>query len=170
MVSSSLHDPTMKGYKGPEAHLDFDNLMLTEKEGTFSSGLAYKNSKLANILFTYELSSRLPPNCGVTINAMNPGFIPMTGLIKANNCFKCCLACCFGMCGKTASLDDSSNCLVFMSCSDTLDGVTGKYFDKCKEIRSSQESYDKGAAARLWNFSVDLLQITDEPCVMALRI
>ena len=170
MVSSMLHDPDKKGVKGPAAHIDFDNIMLTEKDNTFSSGLAYKNSKLANILFAYELSSRLPPNCGVTINAMNPGFIPRTGLMKASSCKKCCFACCFGMCGITASLEDSSNCLVYMSCSDTLDDVTGKYFDSCKEIRSSRESYDKGVAVRLWNFSVDLLQIEEEPCVMALRV
>ena len=170
MVSSCLHDPNIN-FKlgGPDTHLDFDNLMLTEKEGTFTPVLAYKNSKLANILFAKELSKRLPPNSGVTINSMDPGWIPMTGLLRASNFVKCILGCCFGCCfTKTASLESCSNCLVYLSCSDTLEDVTGKYFVQCREVPSSAESNDESVAARLWDFSIKLLDVEDDQCVKQL--
>lgn len=170
MVSSSLHDPSRPGYDKSVAHLDFENLMLTEIQDTYSGILAYKNSKLANILFAKELSRRLPAGCGVTINAMNPGWIPKTGLWKGNPCLKGCIGCCFGICGKTASLEDSSDCLVHMSCSDGLEDVTGRYFENCEEIQSSPESMDTFVAARLWDFSIELLKIRDETCILPLNV
>ena len=169
MVSSELHDPTTQFRSGPDAHLDFENLMLNSKEGKFSGMLAYKNTKLANVLFSKELSRRLPAKSDVTINSMNPGWIPMTGLIVASSCFKIFLGCCFGCCfTKTASLDSSSNCLVHLSCSDSLEGVTGKYYDQCREISSSSESNDENVALQLWDASVKLLNIENEKCVQDL--
>ena len=53
------------------AHIDFDNLML-DKEGTYHGQLAYSNTKLANVLFTYELARRLE-GTGVTANCTCPG-------------------------------------------------------------------------------------------------
>lgn len=51
--------------------LDLDNFQLSKK-GTFSGQQAYKNSKLCNILFTYQLADSLV-GTGVTVNAVNPG-------------------------------------------------------------------------------------------------
>lgn len=58
-------------FADPPAHIDFENLML-ENQGTFSGKQAYSNSKLANVLFTYELARRLE-GTGVTVNCVCPG-------------------------------------------------------------------------------------------------
>ena len=51
--------------------MDVDDLFLF-KENAYSSLQAYKNSKLANLMFTYELSRQLTDS-GVTVNAVDPG-------------------------------------------------------------------------------------------------
>lgn len=51
--------------------MSLDNLMF-EEEGTYNGGQAYKDSKLANVLFTYELARRLE-STGVTVNCLCPG-------------------------------------------------------------------------------------------------
>jgi hypothetical protein len=43
-----------------------------------------------------------------------------------------------------------------LATSPEVEGVTGKYFEKCKPIESSQVSYDKDAARRLWQVSAEL--------------
>lgn len=168
VMSSGIHNPACKqGFDKQPAHIDFDNLQLTEKPGTYSSMLAYKNSKLANVLFTYELSKRLHPNCGVTVNAMCPGWIPNTGLIEIGCCLKNLFACCCF--GKTRTLSQGSDYVVFLATDEKLVDVTGKYFVDSTEMRSSEESYDPGVAARLWDFSVDLMHINDSPCLLSVN-
>lgn len=54
--------------------LDFDNLML-QKPGSYQPWLAYGNSKLANILFTYELAKRLSVHPNITTNCLMPGVV-----------------------------------------------------------------------------------------------
>ena len=51
--------------------MDLENPLLLN-EGTYNGLQAYKNSKAANIMFTYELARRLEGS-GVTANAVDPG-------------------------------------------------------------------------------------------------
>ena len=69
-VSSQLHIPGYAGAKPPD--FDYDNL---EGEKYYDANVFYRNSKLANMWFTYELQRRLT-GTAVTSNAVCPGFVP----------------------------------------------------------------------------------------------
>ena len=126
--------------------LDFDDLM-SERE--YRHDRVYGRTKLANILFTRELARRLEGS-GVTANAVHPGVVA-TGL----------LADYMGMPagGRSfgATPERGAEPLVYLAASPEVAGVTGRYFDRCTETRSSAASYDDAAARRLWEESVRLV-------------
>jgi NAD(P)-dependent dehydrogenase (short-subunit alcohol dehydrogenase family) len=128
------------------ASLDFDQLQT-------GGSNAYPLSKLANLLFTYELARRLE-GTNVTVNALNPGLVRSNfglnipgpaGLIKR------LMNALIGV-----SPEEGAKTSLYLAISPEVEGVTGKYFEKCKPIGSSPISYDKDAARRLWQVSAEL--------------
>jgi retinol dehydrogenase-14 len=131
------------------ATLNFDDL---QGEQAYNGSRAYSQSKLANILFTYELARRLQ-GTGVTVNCLHPGVIatklladyvgvPVAGRALART---------FG-----ARPDQGAETSIYLATSPEVEEVTGKYFEGKRERRSSRESYDEAAARRLWEISVRL--------------
>jgi retinol dehydrogenase-12 len=114
------------------------------------SGLkVYSQSKLANILFTYELSRRLE-GTGVTANCLHPGVIASGFGHTYKGVFSVLL--------KLAkpfllTTEEGARTSVYLSSSPDVAGVTGKYFDKSKPVRSNEVSYDQASWARLWAIS-----------------
>jgi NAD(P)-dependent dehydrogenase (short-subunit alcohol dehydrogenase family) len=127
-------------------HLDFDNLEL--KRGYWAVR-AYGRSKLANLYFTYELSRRLQ-GTGVTANAMHPGFVRTN--MGANNGWLVRL---FLPLVYLRSLTpaEGARTVVYLASSPEVEGVTGKYFVREREVASDPVSYDESAAKRLWDVS-----------------
>lgn len=135
-VSSDAH----RGTNG----INFDDLYLAQKYAGFS---AYAQSKLANVLFTYELARRLE-GTGVTANAVHPGMVA-TGFgsnIKGVMKIAVGLAMRFG-----ASPEKGASTSVYLASSPEVKGITGKYFTNKKAVQSSSASYDKVVAERLWH-------------------
>ena len=131
------------------ASIDFDNL---QSEKHFSGMQAYGQSKLANVLFTYELARRLEGS-GVTVNALHPGFIA-TGFARNNGAFYN-----FGM--KLIGLfirkpDQGAQTSIYLASSPQVEGLTGKYFIDCKAADSSPLSHDQALAQKLWQVSLEL--------------
>ena len=131
------------------ASLDFDNL---QSEKHFASMQAYGQSKLANVLFTYELARRLEGS-GVTANALHPGFIA-TGFARNNGPLYN-----FGM--NIIGLfirkpEQGAQTSLYLASSPEVEGVSGKYFIDCKPVNSSPLSYDKALAEKLWQVSLEL--------------
>jgi NAD(P)-dependent dehydrogenase (short-subunit alcohol dehydrogenase family) len=131
------------------ASLDFDNL---QGEKHFNGMQAYGQSKLANVLFTYELARHLEET-GVTVNALHPGFIA-TGFARNNGViYK------FGM-GLIGLFirkpEQGAQTSIYLASSPDVQGVTGKYFVDCKPVQSSPLSYDKSLAEKLWQVSLEL--------------
>ena len=132
------------------AHLDFDDL---QNEKHYSGFRAYGRSKLANILFTYELARKLEGS-GVTVNCVHPGYVN-TGLSLNNGLI-------FGVfAGLSARLfgrkpEEGARTSIYLAASPEVQGVTGKYFADCKPVSSSLESYDTTAATRLWHASLEI--------------
>ena len=126
--------------------LDFDNLQC---ERRYKPILAYSQSKLANVLFTYELARRLEGS-GVTATCLHPGVV-RTGIWQAAS----------GMLGVIARLaqvfmispQKSGAYVVRLAVDPALAGVSGRYFNCHKELPSSPASHDPQAAARLWEMS-----------------
>jgi NAD(P)-dependent dehydrogenase (short-subunit alcohol dehydrogenase family) len=131
------------------ATLDFDNL---QSEKHFAAMQAYGQSKLANVLFTYELGRRLEGS-GVTANAVHPGFVA-TGFARNNGALYN-----FGMklIGPfIRQPDQGAQTSIYLARSPEVEGVTGKYFVDCKAVDSSPISYDKTLAEKLWQVSLEL--------------
>jgi NAD(P)-dependent dehydrogenase (short-subunit alcohol dehydrogenase family) len=128
------------------AQLDFDDLEL---EHGYSGLKAYGRSKLANLLFTYELSRRIEGS-GVTANALHPGFIS-THLAKQNPLIRPFLNVVHWLFAK--SPEEGAETSIFLACDPSVEGVSGKYYIDKEPRCSSDASYDQEAAARLWEVS-----------------
>jgi retinol dehydrogenase 14 len=128
-------------------HLDLDNVNKDSSMGTAGSG-AYARSKLAVVLFTYELARGLL-GTGVTANCLHPGAVrtnmwghagALTPLFRFMSLF-------------LLSAEKGAQTSIYLASSPEVDGVSGKYFDKKMPKRSSETSYDEAIAERLWDLS-----------------
>ena len=133
------------------ARIDFDDV---HGERKFQGYRIYGQSKLANILFTYELSRRLDGS-GVTANCLHPGVVA-TGFGHNNNVDLFGRA--FGVVLTAIrpfliNPERGAETSIYLAASPEVDGVTGTYFSNKKPVRSSPISYDVDAAARLWQLS-----------------
>jgi NAD(P)-dependent dehydrogenase (short-subunit alcohol dehydrogenase family) len=129
-------------------HIDFDDI---ENKKSYSGFSVYGQSKLANILFTYELARRLG-NSGVTVNAMHPGFVG-TGFAR-NNGFFANLAMTL-LSPVTRSPEKGAETVIYLASSPEVEGVTGKYFYDKRPKATTTESYDVEVARRLWEVSLE---------------
>jgi len=139
-ISSHLHQ---------NATIKFDDLGGERSYGGMSS---YGQSKLANVLFTYELARRLA-GTGVTVNAVHPGAVA-TNLARNNGGI---VSAAWKLAGTfMRSPENGARTQVYLASAPEVDGVTGKYFIDEKEARSSAESHDASIARRLWNISAQM--------------
>lgn len=142
IVSSSAH-----GYVGREA---VDDYMF---ETNYEGWQAYSRSKLCNIYFTYELAHKLEGS-GVTVNAVHPGFVN-TDIGRSNNTPEQLANTPLHRPGHL-SPEEGAETSLYCALSPDLEGVSGKYFRESRESESSQPSYDKEAAQKLWDLSARL--------------
>jgi NAD(P)-dependent dehydrogenase (short-subunit alcohol dehydrogenase family) len=127
------------------ARIDTSNLQ-------FSGWKGYKRSKLANILFTYEMARR-SEGTGITVNALSPGLVASNFGLNNPGPYRLIkpLIDCFAV-----SIPKGAETSIYLACSPDVEGVTGKYFTRCRPRRSSAASYDMTAAARLWDVSAQM--------------
>jgi NAD(P)-dependent dehydrogenase (short-subunit alcohol dehydrogenase family) len=127
--------------------LDFDDLQSARSYGEIR---AYNASKLANILFTYELARRIKGS-GVTANAVEPGFV------KTNLKVPFPFSIFSFMRGKAV---DGAKPSIFVSSSPQVEDVSGEFFNnKGVAIKSSKITYDDATARRLWEVSAELTHL-----------
>ena len=136
-----------------QAKLNFDDL---QNRGKYAGFRAYGQSKLANVLFTYELDRRrgdLP----ITVNAVHPGFVAsnfgrnnrgVVGLVMTR------LVPLFAK-----SVAEGAATSVYLASSPEVAGVSGRYFVDSRAVNSAPQSYDRAAAERLWAVSEELTGI-----------
>jgi NAD(P)-dependent dehydrogenase (short-subunit alcohol dehydrogenase family) len=124
------------------ARLDFADLQISGWD-------AYKRSKLANLLFTYELARRLE-GTRVTANALHPGLVASDFGTNNRGLFRLMkpVINIFAI-----SNERGAQTSVYLASSPEVEGVTGQYFVRRKAVRSSEISYNRAAAARLWEVS-----------------
>src|SRR5262245_7696887 len=127
-------------------HIDFGDL---GHRRSYRAMRVYGASKLANLLFTYELARRLE-GTGVTVNAVHPGAVRTR--LGQNN-------------GRVATLitkllapffqspEQGAATSVHVATAPELAGVSGRYFARSRETRSSKASHDPAVARRLWRVS-----------------
>jgi len=133
------------------ARMHWDDLQF--RTNRYRSFKAYGQSKLANILFTYELARRLE-GTGVTANTLHPGVIasgfghtypgPVSLLLRVVSPF-------------LLTPEEGAATTVYLASSPEVEGVTGKYFSKCHPVRSNAVSQDVASQRKLWALSVEML-------------
>ena len=134
-------------------NMDFDDLGF---ERSYFGMKAYARSKLANLLFTYELARRLAGS-GVTVNAVHPG--PVATDIWRTNFPVLGPAIKWVMSLFALTPEEGADTLIYLASSPEVEGVTGTYFVEREAIASSPLSYDEQVAARLWEVSEQLTAV-----------
>ncbi|KAL4459034.1 hypothetical protein ABPG75_013899 [Micractinium tetrahymenae] len=146
-VSSAAH------YFG---HINFDDLQSSRD---YQPWKAYGQSKLANVLFTYELARRLSPAANCTANTLHPGVVNTELarylLPEQTAWWQQTLV----QISKTFALtpEQGAQTSIYLASSPEVEGLSGKYYDKCRPVSSSKESYDLDVAKRFWDVSAELV-------------
>jgi retinol dehydrogenase 14 len=137
-----------------QGRLDFDDL---QGERNYSGPRAYNQSKLANVLFTYELARRLA-GTGVTATAAHPGVAATSFGAEDQAAHFAIMIRVARPFMKTPA--QGALTPIYLASSPQVEGVTGQYFVNRKPKTSSKASYDTAAAARLWQASASLAGLT----------
>jgi NAD(P)-dependent dehydrogenase (short-subunit alcohol dehydrogenase family) len=130
-----------------QSPIDFDDVMLERGYGGMK---AYTQSKLAQVIFTFELAERLGAS-GVTVNALHPASLMDTKMVLET----------FGR--SMSTVEEGAEATVRLAASPELEGVTGRYFDGTREGRAERQAYDEEARKRLWVLSEELCGRLLEP-------
>ncbi len=139
-VSALLHE---------RAKINFDDL---QNQKMYIGVQAYPQSKLCNLLFTYGLARRLE-GTGITVNALHPGVVA-TNLGVNNNRIGRLLRRLINL--ALISPEEGAQTIIYLATAPNVEAVTGQYFVKQKAVPSSEASYDRAAAKRLWRVSAEL--------------
>ncbi len=134
--------------------MSFDDLNLVRG---YSGIRAYGQSKLANLLFTYELARRLK-GTSVTANAFHPGGVRTN--LWANNGPAGRLMRSYMLVG-ALSPELGAETGIYLASSSEVAGITGEYFIRKRAVPSSKASYDVVAGQRLWRISAELTGLQD---------
>jgi NAD(P)-dependent dehydrogenase (short-subunit alcohol dehydrogenase family) len=125
-----------------QAAINFDDVMLIRSYGGVQ---AYCQSKLAQIMFTFDLADELPA-AGVTANALHPATYMPTKIVSR----------------PVSTLQSGVDATVRLVADPALDGVTGHYYDGLREARAHPQAYDPAARARLRTLSEQLTGLPPE--------
>jgi retinol dehydrogenase 14 len=137
--------------------LEFDDL---QGERKYSGQHAYNASKLANVMFTYELARRLR-GTGVTATVLHPGVVRTAFGAEDQAAFFTILSPLIRPFLKTTAQGATTS--IYLASSAQAEGLSGQYFANSKPTKSSKSSYDTSAARRLWQVSTDLVGLPTRP-------
>lgn len=132
------------------AKMDFDDLQSEKMKYRLMK--IYGASKLALMLFSYELSRRLE-GTSVTVNTLHPGLVN-TNLGQDQSSFSQGFGKLF-----FKKPEKGAETSIYLASSQEVEGITGKYFAKKQQKQSSEESYNEDYAKRLWKLSAEMTQL-----------
>jgi len=123
---------------GAQNPIDFDNVMLEQE---FDGGRAYGQSKLAQIMFTFDLAEELA-GTGVLVNALHPATFMDTAMVQRAGI------------EPQSTVDEGAGPV--MNLITNPDVGTGGYFNQIRPARAHAQAYDTDARRRLWELSEQL--------------
>lgn len=132
--------------------LDFDDL---QSEKNFAAFTVYGTSKLANVLFTYELARRLA-GTGITANCLHPGVISSGFGNSTNRLLR------LGFALVRPFMTDAvkgAETTIYCASSPDVEGVTGEYFKNQRPYPSRKLTHNEAIAKRLWDVSERLTSL-----------
>lgn len=116
---------------------------------------AYAQSKLALVIFTYELAQRLK-NTNITVNALHPGLVA-TNFGKNNGWFRFYVRRVLKR--HEISAEEGAKTCVYLTASPEVTSCTGGYYIEEKRVKSSEKSYDQKLAKELWEVSESIIDL-----------
>jgi NAD(P)-dependent dehydrogenase (short-subunit alcohol dehydrogenase family) len=130
-----------------QAPLDFDDVML---ERAYDGVQAYCQSKLAQVMFTFDLAGELSES-GVTVNCLHPATFMPTKMVRAAGV------------SPTSTIEEGVQAVLRLVADPELDGVTGRYFNGQREATAHPQAYDAEAVGRLRELSERLVDPSGKP-------
>ena len=127
--------------------------------------LQYARTKLASLLFTFELARRLE-GTGVTVNALDPGLV-VSGFSESNGVYGWFMRRYVGFRG--IGVEQGAATSIHLAASTDMEQLSGRYFVKSQPARCSDAAQDTAAAARLWRLSEDLTRTASSSSEPSLR-
>jgi retinol dehydrogenase-14 len=152
--SASARVVTVSSNAQAAGRIDFSDL---QGEKSYSGARAYSQSKLANVLFSYELARRLK-GTSVTANALHPGLVSTSFGAEDPGTLQRIFVPFLRPFMKSPTQGAATS--IHLASVPELEQVTGQYFANSHATRSSKPSYDQATAARLWQVSTDLVGLT----------
>nr|WP_231557696.1 SDR family NAD(P)-dependent oxidoreductase [Tetragenococcus muriaticus] len=122
-----------------QSPIDFDDLKM---EKNYDGYLAYARSKLALIMFTFDLSAELKER-KINVNALHPATLMSTSMVKDH----------FGQ--AQSSVEEGFSAIEFLATSKNLDEITGRYFENKSQAQANAQAYDKEARKKLRQTTTD---------------
>lgn len=119
--------------------IDFNNLML---EKSYDDLRAYRQSKLAQIMFTIDLAAELRET-GVTVNCLHPASLMNTNMVATARYFD----------GPLSTVEEGAEAVEYLAASPELDNVTGEYFNGKVRSQANAQAYDRETRRRLRELS-----------------
>jgi retinol dehydrogenase-12 len=156
-VGSRVHMPNSG--MGGEVNWDWDNL---KGEKSYEPVVFYKNSKLATMWFTFELSRRLAGK-GVTVNAVCPGFVPETAGEHKTGVSRFLYKHVMTHFPGVRTVEQAAANTVFAATAPSYETRSGVFLGEEKEIPASEESHDEAKAQRFWKLASELTGVSERP-------
>ena len=120
--------------------IDFNDVMLIDN---YSGGRAYAQSKLAQIMFTFDLAQDLDASI-VTANCLHPATYMNTTMVRQAGV------------SPISTTTEGADAILNLAISPQLDGQTGLFFNGLHASRANPQAYDPQARERLRLLSAEL--------------
>jgi len=125
--------------------LDFDDLMLQKG---YDDARAYRQSKLAQIMFTFDLAAELQDS-GITVNCLHPAMLMNTGMVSGSKYFP----------GPMTTIEQGADALEQLILSPKLASVTGAFYNGLEPGKANDQAYDAAARGRLRELTAALIHL-----------
>jgi NAD(P)-dependent dehydrogenase (short-subunit alcohol dehydrogenase family) len=145
LISASAPARIVNVASAGQSPIDFDDVMLTRD---YDGGRAYTQSKLAQIMFTFDLARELEGS-GVTVTCLHPATYMDTTMVRA------------GGISPLSTVEEGGDAILNLAVSDELAGQTGLYFDRKRQARANPQAYDAAARKELRELSMRLVGLSD---------